>query len=83
MNWLKKAQQPPKVQILSYQRGGGELNVLIGGMRYTYQYNDPKVIKTLEFYLREGWHGRALGILRKLQVLDKIELEEYLRRMEE
>ena len=68
MKWFKLSQ--PRTQILSYTHDG-ILNVSIDGNRYTYRYESPKTIKTLEFYLKNKWFGKSLQLLNGLELVSK------------
>ena len=60
----KKAAGPPPVTIVSFV--GDLLTVDIGGKPY-YYYANPGVYKKIDFYTKNGWHGKALQVLNKLE----------------
>jgi len=62
MNWFKEA-QPPKITILSF--AGDVIKALIGDKIYMY-YANPSIFKTVDFFVRKGWFGKALQVLNKL-----------------
>ena len=66
MSWYKTAQSPPKVTVLSYV--GELLSVLIGNTKYQY-YANPTIYKKIEFYIKNGWYGKALKIINQLEKL--------------
>lgn len=67
MNWLLKVSQiPPKVIILSY--AGGLITVFIGNRQYSY-YCQPGTYNKIEKYVNNGWNGKAIAVLNKLERL--------------
>ena len=65
MSWFKESQSgPPRVQVISLI--GNRLKVAIGGKIYLY-YANPGNLSKIEFFISKGWHGKALGVLNKLE----------------
>lgn len=54
-----------------YPDGTCEVKVWIGDKLYTYLFTQKKDVDTVQFYLNQGWTGKALNYAKKYGTLER------------
>ena len=61
----KKKAKPPAVRVVSYIPIDGEITVAVGNKIYKRKNISQETYEKLNFYCYQGWHGKALNLMKK------------------